>query len=536
MKKIRVKPILFLVVSAMAALLFIQVFQLIHVFNKKSAEFNDRFSMTLERISLSHEKAEDIRHYLKIANKNFGVQYKDLLKEEFKNLLSAEESISIQDTSIFENNQLQHYLIIKGRSYDSISGVTAEQKVLARDIHEIRDLFHSPGHTNHNPAKLEVQLNERVMQKVMKKASFVNNMMMDIFRSERYEDASKRLDVAFLDSALTTELKLENIPDKFEYMVVDSKLNPVQFDQAPKNYSTTIDTSKTHKTRLFPTNSFDEELFLFVHFPRERAFVLRGMWLPLLMNLSLLALIVIALIFMFRTILSQKKLSEMKSDFISNMTHEFKTPISTISLACQAMNDEDMVKNVNKETQPYVNMINEENKRLGKLVERILQSATLEKGELKLNSEPIILNELVEHVAENAQFRVMSSGGEIRTNTSPTKIQVNGDRMHIRNLISNLVDNAIKYSEGSPKVTVDLCTDGGQTKLMVTDEGIGIKKEHLNKIFDKLYRIPTGNVHNVKGFGLGLSYVKAVAELHGWDIQVKSKLGVGSTFTIVIKE
>jgi two-component system phosphate regulon sensor histidine kinase PhoR len=181
-------------------------------------------------------------------------------------------------------------------------------------------------------------------------------------------------------------------------------------------------------------------------------------------------------------------------------------------------------------------MINEENKRLGRLVERILQSATLEKGELKLNSEPIILNELVEHVAENAQFRVMSSGGEIRTNTSPTKIQVNGDRMHIRNLISNLVDNAIKYSEGSPKVTVDLCTDGGQTKLMVTDEGIGIKKEHLNKIFDKLYRIPTGNVHNVKGFGLGLSYVKAVAELHGWDIQVKSKLGVGSTFTIVIKE
>ena len=198
--------------------------------------------MTLERISLSHERAEDIRHYLKIANKNFGVQYKDLLKEEFKNLLSVEESISIQDTSIFENNQLQHYLIIKGRSYDSISGVTAEQKVLARDIHEIRDLFHSPGHTNHNPAKLEVQLNERVMQKVMKKASFVNNMMMDIFRSERYEDASKRLDVAFLDSALTTELKLENIPDKFEYMVVDSKLNPVQFDQAPKNYSTTIDT------------------------------------------------------------------------------------------------------------------------------------------------------------------------------------------------------------------------------------------------------------------------------------------------------
>ena len=492
--------------------------------------------MTLERISLSHEKAEDIRRYLEVANKDFGIQYKDLLKEEFKNLLSVEESISIRDTSIFENNQLQHYLIIEGRSYDSISGVTAEQKVLARDIHEIRDLFHTPGNGNHNAAKLEVQLNERVMQEVMKKASFVNSMMMDIFRSEQYEDPSKRVDVAFLDSALKTELKLENIPDKFEYMVTDSKFKPIQFDTAPKNYISTIDTTKAHKTRLFPTNSFDEDLFLFIHFPKERAFVLSGMWLPLLIYLSLVALILIALIFMFRTILSQKKLSEMKSDFISNMTHEFKTPISTISLACEAMSDKDMVKNVNEETLPFVNMINDENKRLGILVERILQSATLEKGELKLNSEPIILNDLVEHVAENAQFRVTSSGGKIHKTISATQIQVNGDRMHIRNLITNLVDNAIKYSEGSPQVTIDLQTSGAQTTLKVKDEGIGIKKEHLNKIFDKLYRIPTGNIHNVKGFGLGLSYVKAVAELHGWDIDVKSKLGVGSTFTIVIKE
>lgn len=520
----------------MTALLVIQAIQSAQLYNTKAEEFNDRFSMTLDKIALSHEKAEDVRRYLEAANKDFSVRYKDLLKEEFKNLLAVEESISIQDTSVFEKGEMQHYLIIKGRSYDSISGVTAEQKVLVRDARELRDLFHSQGGTSEDAAKLEAQLNQRVMQQIMKKASFVNDLMINAYGSSPYKDPSKRFDVAFLDSALETELKLENIPEDFEFMVAHANMKPVKFNNAPSNYVTDIDTSSAHKTQLFPTNTFDDDLYLFIRFPKERAFVLRGMWVPLLINLSLVVLIIIAMIFMFRTILSQKKLSEMKSDFISNMTHEFKTPISTISLACQAMNDADMVNEIDPQTQPYVRMINDENKRLGVLVERILQSATLEKGEIKLNEETVELNGLVKHVVANAQFRVSSTGGDIQMDITDTEILVNGDKMHIRNLVSNLVDNAIKYSGGNAKVKVTLTTEGKKTTLTVKDEGVGIKKEHLNKIFDKLYRIPTGNVHNVKGFGLGLSYVKAIADLHGWNVIVKSKFGSGSEFTIVIKD
>lgn len=522
----------------MLALMIIQAFQSAQLYDTKSSEFNDRFSTTLERIAMTHEKAEDVRRYLAVVNKDFSVKYKDVLKEEFKTLLSAEESISIEDTAIFEDGQMQNYLIIKGKSYDSISGLTAEQRVLARDVRQLRDLYqtHSKNPASQDSIQIAFQLDQRVIQQILKKARFVNEMMVDVFRNNIYTDPSERFDIAFLDSALETELNLERLPDEFEFMVTDKNMKPIKFKNAPSNYVTSIDTNEAHKTLMFPSNMLDEDLYLHIRFPKERNFVLREMWLGLSINIALVVLIVISLVFMFRTILSQKKLSEMKNDFISNMTHEFKTPISTISLACQAMNDSDMVQNMNEQTQPYVRMINDENKRLGVLVERILQSATLDKGELRIKEEPIVLNKIITDVVENAQFRISGSEGDIKLELPEEEIIVHGDRMHITNLISNLVDNAIKYSQGSPKIIVKLGEEGKQTNLSITDEGVGIKKEHLNKIFDKLYRIPTGNVHNVKGFGLGLSYVKAIAELHGWNIKVKSKYGTGSEFTIVIKE
>jgi len=522
----------------MLALMIIQAYQSAQLYDTKSAEFDDRFSTTLDRIAMTHEKAEDVRRYLAVVNKDFSVKYKDVLKEEFKTLLSAEESISIEDTAIFEGGKMQNYLIIKGKSYDSISGLTAEQRVLARDVRQLRDLYqtHSKNQLNKDSIQIAFQLDQRVIQQILKKARFVNEMMVDVFRNNIYEDPSERFDLAFLDSALETELKLENLPDEFEFMVTDKDMKPVKFENPPSNYVLDIDTNESHQTLLFPSNSLDEDLYLHIRFPKEHRFVLSEIWVGLAINFSLVILIVIALIFMFRTILSQKKLSEMKNDFISNMTHEFKTPISTISLACQAMSDSDMVENIDEQTQPYVKMINDENKRLSLLVERILQSATLDKGELKIKEESIILNEIINNVVDKAKFRISGSEGDIKLDLPEDEIIVHGDRMHITNLVSNLVDNAIKYSNGSPKIFVKLAEEGKHTSLSIADEGVGIKKEHLNKIFDKLYRIPTGNVHNVKGFGLGLSYVKAIAELHGWNIKVKSRFGTGSEFTIVIKE
>lgn len=247
-------------------------------------------------------------------------------------------------------------------------------------------------------------------------------------------------------------------------------------------------------------------------------------------------LIVIAFSFMFKTILTQKKLSEMKNDFISNMTHEFKTPISTISLACEALNDSDMVNDKSQQSLPYIKMIVDENKRLEVLVERILQNAVIDRGEVNLKREKLNLNEIINQVCQSAQFRVSSLNGLIVKKLPIEQIFILGDKFHTTNIISNLIDNAVKYSKNNPKIIVSLKREGKAIHICVQDHGIGISKEHINKIFDKLYRVPTGNLHDVKGFGLGLSYIKAIVKLNNWNIFVKSKLNEGSTFTLVIPE
>jgi two-component system phosphate regulon sensor histidine kinase PhoR len=226
----------------------------------------------------------------------------------------------------------------------------------------------------------------------------------------------------------------------------------------------------------------------------------------------------------------------MKNDFISNMTHEFKTPISTIALACEAMNDKDMVGEKSTQNAPFVKMIQDENKRLGVLVERILQSAVIDRGELKLKKELFSVKPIINEVVENARFRIHQTGGDILVELPKESIELCTDKVHFTNIFQNLVDNAVKYSKEVPKITIRLREENKKLLLSVKDEGIGIKKEHLAKIFDKLYRVPTGNVHNVKGFGLGLSYAKAIADLNKWDIKVKSKFGEGSEFIIIIND
>jgi len=537
-KKIRVNLIVVLVVIALLALLFIQAFQTIQLYDRKSSQLEMNLTTSLERIAIRHEKAEDIRRYMQIVNRDFSGQYKDILKEEFKQLLSSQESISIQDTTVFENGEMKNFLIIKGKSYDSLTGLSTEQRVLARDVRQLRDLFDKQKKKiPHNDSiKLAIQLDQRVLQQIFKKAKFINDMMVEAFRNNVYEDPSKRIDVVFLDSVIRTELANDDLPKTYQFMVANEYGIPIHFVNAPPNYNEKLDTLLTGKMALFPSNILDEDIYLHVYFPEKGGYLLQEMWGSLSISLTLMILIVVALMIMFRTILTQKKLSEMKNDFISNMTHEFKTPISTISLACEAMSDQDMIKQGTSEIAPYVKMINEENKRLGLLVERILQSAVLDRGELKLREEKVNLNNLVKDIVQNAQFRIQNNGGEIKLHLPQEELEITTDRMHLSNIITNLVDNAIKYSKNDPDIEISLKKENKRLLLSVRDHGIGIKKEHISKIFDKLYRVPTGNVHNVKGFGLGLSYVKAIADIYGWNVVVHSKYGEGTEFILVMKE
>jgi two-component system phosphate regulon sensor histidine kinase PhoR len=284
----------------------------------------------------------------------------------------------------------------------------------------------------------------------------------------------------------------------------------------PQQYK--LDSTKCGRINLFPSNVLDEDLYLHLYFPNRNAFIFREMKASFFVTILLVVIIIIALVFMFRTILEQRKLSELKSDFISNMTHEFKTPISTISLACEALGDSDMV--------------DENSKQLELLVESILHSAVIDKGEIQHNHVDLDLKELILNLVENAKFRLQGTNGTITTEFSGDEISIIADKMHLTNLLANLIENAIKYSKETPEIKLILDRNTKGLQLSVIDKGIGINKEHLPKIFDKLYRVPTGNLHNVKGFGLGLSYVKSICEEYGWEINVKSQFGEGTTFIV----
>lgn len=536
--KIRMSRVVVVVIIALLALLVTQAFQTAQLYDRKHTEFKSALSTSLERIAIHHEKAEDLRRYMHIVNRDFSTQYKDVLKEEFQHLMSSEQSISIQDTIIYDRGEEKKYLIIRGKAYDTITGLSAEQKVLAKDVRQLKDLFNNERKAigNSDSSQISIQLDQRVTQQIFKKAKFINEMMIEAFRNNVYQHPDERIDLIFLDSVIRDELANDNLPKDYQFMITDEEGIPVQFKTSSQHYSSQLDTTKTQSASLFPGNILDDNLHLHLFFPNKSGFIFKEMWGSLLASLTLVVLIIVALIFQFKTILAQSKLSEMKNDFISNMTHEFKTPISTIALACEAMNDKDMVGEKSTPNAPFVKMIQDENKRLGVLVERILQSAVIDRGELKLKKELFSVKPIINEVVENARFRIHQTGGDFLVELPRESIELCTDKVHFTNIFQNLVDNAVKYSKEVPKITIRLREENKKLLLSVKDEGIGIKKEHLAKIFDKLYRVPTGNVHNVKGFGLGLSYAKAIADLNKWDIKVKSKFGEGSEFIIIIND
>lgn len=536
MLKIRINWIIGIVSLAMISLLLIQFYQVSQQYNQKSEEFKDKVKTLIERIAIRHEKAIELRKYLHVVNKDFSPEYKDILKKEFQNLLTSEESIRVRDTVLLENGKFNKYLIIQGSAFDTISGLKTEHQVLAKDVRNIQQIFNQDIVKSKQDKSENVsnQLDQRIMQQIFKKSKLINEMLFVAFHDNTFVAPEKRIDIHFLDSIIAYETRMDKLPKEFRFVVKNESNEAIHFNTTTSHYACTADTVNAFKTQLFPSNIIDESLYLYLKFPTEKSFLFYEMFIPFSISILLVLLILYAISYMFKTIITQKKLSELKNDFISNMTHEFKTPISTISLACQALRDKDLMGEESTKTEPFVQMIHQENNRLELLVERILQSAAIDKKDIELKKEQINLTEIVEELCVHAQFRIKALGGEIVKNLDISPIHIVADKMHTVNIISNLIDNAIKYSKEIPKVTVVLRKNKQSIELTIKDEGIGIPKEHIEKIFDKLYRIPTGNLHNVKGFGLGLSYVKAIVTLNQWQLNVKSQVNIGSEFSVKI--
>jgi two-component system, OmpR family, phosphate regulon sensor histidine kinase PhoR len=277
--------------------------------------------------------------------------------------------------------------------------------------------------------------------------------------------------------------------------------------------------------------NFAPQEYLVLIVPHQNAIIFKQLTWFIIGAIVFTLIIITAFFLTLRTLFVQKKLGEIKSDFINNMTHEFKTPLATISLAVDALKNEKVVGNKEK-TDYFTGVIKEENKRMNKQVETILQAALLDKQEVQLNLKKQSAQDLITGALNNIALPINEQGGKLDVHFDAVNDMIMADEVHFTNFVNNLLDNALKYSKENPVIKLTTTNAANMLRIKIEDNGIGMNKETLSRIFEKFYRAHTGNVHNVKGFGLGLSYVKTMVEAHKGTIKAESVLGKGSTFTI----
>ena len=351
-----------------------------------------------------------------------------------------------------------------------------------------------------------------------------DKMMTEIYQWEK----TMELDNNEIGNSIHQSLIYSGINTPFEFAVIkNGVVGEGTFKKAVKNEFL----KSLYKVRLFPDNIMKRDIILSVVFPERTNYVMSSMpWIlggSLLFSLFIFSTFALSLYFIIR----QKKISEMKSDFINNMTHEFKTPIATISLAADTITNSKVINDENS-IRHFIGMIKKENNRMNKQVETILQIASLDKKEIEFSFKKTSLHTIIERAVETIDIQVQQRQGTLKVELNATDDIVFGDSEHLISLVHNLLDNAIKYSPEAPEITVQTVNTGKGVILSVGDKGIGMSKSVQSKIFERFYRQSSGNVHDVKGFGLGLNYVRAIVDAHKGEITVISEPGKGSRFEI----
>lgn len=374
--------------------------------------------------------------------------------------------------------------------------------------------------------------NKKIQQSLQNRSMIIQDIFNDMMNLDKRRYIEKRVEPGLLDSLIKAELKNHGINTKFEYGLYSAMRNSLVYEKTGAYTKELMDES--YSFVMFPNDLFNAANYLLLYFPNKKQFLLTQMWILLLISAVLIIVIILSFVLTINTIFRQKKLSEMKNDFINNMTHEFKTPISTISLTCEALNDED-VKKSDQLYKNYINVISDENKRLGVLAEKVLQTSIMDKASFKVKQEKLDVKKIIQDVIKGVKIQVEKKGGLVKTDFKTENVQIIGDKVHISNVFYNLLDNAVKYSHENPQIKVTLENGkNGYLVAAVSDNGIGINKSEQKKIFEKLYRVSTGNIHNVKGFGLGLSYVKAIVEKHDGNILLESEPNKGTTVKVYL--
>ncbi len=506
MKKTTILILVIVMGISFISLLYLQVRYIEEIVNMRKEHFNESVERSLYQTSHQLEVAETARY---LENGIVSIEYKaynDSTDDESENSLSQSEADEdcITENSFTESNK---------------SGIAGAEQTMQNKYFTKRKGPFSDRHKS---------LNDIFKSRYSYEKRLIDEVIYSLLYDASDRPLEDRIDFRELDQILKSQLHNNGIDIPYHFTVLTSNGQVVY--RCPEYEKTGEEVSFTES--LFKNDTVQKIGVLKVHFPTLNQYIYKSIWFlvpSLTFSLVLLVTFIVTLVLVFR----QKKLTEVKNDFINNMTHEFKTPISTISLAAQMLNDSSITKSPQMITR-LSTTINDETKRLRFQVEKVLQLSMYENQSANLKMKEVNVNELIAGVIHTFTLKVEKNGGKIISNLQAEDSTVLADDMHLTNVIFNLMDNAVKYRRNDIDLELQIKTWNEEKKLCISiqDNGIGIKKDDLKKIFEKFYRVHTGNLHDVKGFGLGLAYVKKIITDHKGTIHAESELGIGTKFII----
>jgi two-component system phosphate regulon sensor histidine kinase PhoR len=366
---------------------------------------------------------------------------------------------------------------------------------------------------------------------MLKRKNLVQNVVTEIMEVNMNRKIEDRVSLERLNNLLSHELRNSGINGEFYFGV--NQLRKDTLTLLKKGTGINELKKSDLRTMLFPDEMFFNQYELIVYFPAKLRYILGSLATMIGLSLGLILIIVWLFYRTVRMFLDQKQLTQLKNDLINNITHEFKTPISTISLACEALNEPELSSDKNSVSR-YSGIIIEENNRLKSMVDELLNTAAMEKGGILIKEEKIDLHEIIRSSVSKFERQIKHLKENIELKLEADRAIIIGDAFHLTNIISNLIDNAIKYNGHNPEIIISTKNENNFVIVCVKDNGIGISKEFIDKIFNTFFRVSSGNIQNVRGNGIGLSYAKKIIEMHNGRISVESEIGKGSKFQIFI--
>ena len=536
MSKYALRWVIGLMSFSLLGLTAFQVYWISNVLTANEQRFNRDIIEAINNVALKLEKQEALHVVSDNLDTRFKLRTATTLKKDSIELVestfqkrvisvsnisedSLENLVFFDFTYDFETNQIHEAFNLED------STINRDTRLMDNDM----DKEIKPAAKHLDSVKMELAVLRGELRKVAKKSEMVNVVIHELLTGQR--NIESRIDQNQLDSLIRSELTNEGIDIPYGYGIYNQIKDSLIY-VSDEQLALAIHSSEL-KGSLFPNDILNDSNYLHIHFPDQRNFLLGKVWLTLGSSAILLIIIVLCFAYAILIIIRQKKISEIKNDFINNMTHEFKTPISTVALACEVLQDE-QIKATKSLTDRYLKIITDENKRLGLQVEKVLQMAALERKDFKLKIDEVNVHQIIEKALENINLQVEKRGGLVTKNLQAEYQLVNADEMHLTNIIYNLLDNANKYSTEKPEIIISTQSSAKGIFINIIDKGIGMSRDAAAKIFERFYRVPTENLHDVKGFGLGLAYVKSMVEAHGGSITVKSEPKKGSNFEIYL--